>query len=318
VGKRTCLVTGGAGFIGSYLVQALIREGWYVRVLAHRSEGGERLRRICPSADVLFGDFCDRKMAKEALTNVECLFHYASTTLPATAYGNSSRDVESNLLGTLVLLDEAVAQGCRHVIFPSSGGTVYGVTSRSPIPEIHETKPICSHGIVKLSIEHYLHLMSLERGLRYTILRYGNPYGPRQILNGAQGAVAVFTNKILKRETVEIWGDGSVVRDYIYIDDAVSATVLAASSEGSTNQLYNVGSGVGVSLKGVISAIEELTNLKAIVRFGSARPFDVPINILSIEKATQELGWSPTFSLREGLLRTIEAISSAQDENLAV
>jgi UDP-glucose 4-epimerase len=306
--NRSCLVTGGAGFIGSYLVQALARENWNVRVLVRRRESGTRIHQLSDRVEVVYGDFGDAHVARRALAGIDTLFHYASTTLPATAYGNSSQDVATNLLGTLVLLDEALAQGCNHVVFPSSGGTVYGILTHSPIQEAHQTKPICSHGIVKLSIEHYLHLMSLEKGLQYTILRYANPYGPRQLLNGVQGAVAVFANKILKGDPIEIWGDGSVVRDFIYIDDAVTATVMASLSDVK-NQVFNIGCGVGVSLLELVSTIEDLTKRKATVRFASARPFDVPVNVLSIAKAKKDLGWSPASSLREGLLKTIEAIS---------
>ncbi len=308
--KRSCLVTGGNGFIGSHLAQALATGGWNVRVLL-RSQTSALRFASSEGISVVEGDFGNKEAAKRALEGVDTLFHFASTTLPATAYRNSIPDVTHNLVGTLNLLDEAVTQGCTRVVFPSSGGTVYGVPSHCPISESHLTQPICSHGIVKLAIENYLHLMSLEQNLHYTILRYANPYGPRQRSKKVQGAVAVFADRILREEPIEIWGDGAVVRDFVYIDDAIEATLLATSSVKSVNQVFNVGCGAGISLIELIAMIEELTERKAIVRFGPPRPFDVPINILSIEKAKAEFAWSPRHSLREGLLKTIEAILTA-------
>jgi UDP-glucose 4-epimerase len=289
-------------------VRALLDEGWTVRVLERPEWSPTAPSGIFDQTRIIEGDFGDKTVASQALANVDTLFHYASTTLPATAYGHSIQDVTGNLLGTLVLMEAAVAQGCRRVVFPSSGGTAYGIPAQSPILETHPTKPICSHGIVKVAIEHYLHLMSVERGLRYTILRYGNPYGPRQRTNGAQGAVAVFADRILKQQPIELWGDGSVVRDFIYIDDVVRATTMVALSDASINQVFNIGSGVGVSIMELIKCLEELTGLKAIVRFGAPRPFDVPVNVLAIGKARESLGWSPRVALREGLQKTLEAI----------
>ena len=304
--QRSCLVTGGAGFIGSHLVQALLDDGWSVKVLGRQQSNYSSLDKVSRRVELIEGDFGDKNVARIALDGVDTLFHFASTTLPATAYGHSIEDVTENLVGTLNLLDEALTRGCTRLIFPSSGGTVYGPTTQTPIPESHSTHPICSHGIVKLATENYIQLMSLERGLKYTILRYANPYGPRQRSNSVQGAVAVFTHRILMQQPVEIWGDGSVVRDYIYIDDVVRGTVLASSSEQAVNQIFNIGSGVGASIRELISLIEEMVNVSAIVNFSPARQFDVPINILAIDKAQSRLGWSPSLSLRDGLQKTLK------------
>jgi UDP-glucose 4-epimerase len=304
--KHSCLVTGGAGFIGSHIVQALLDDGWSVKILDRLQVNCSNLDKISSRVELIEGDFGNKHIARGALDGVDTLFHYASTTLPATSYGHSIEDVTENLVGTLNLLDEALTLGCTRLIFPSSGGTVYGPTAQTPTPESHPTHPICSHGIVKLAIENYIQLMSLERGLRYTILRYANPYGPRQRSDSIQGAVAVFTHRILMRQPIEIWGDGTAVRDYIYIDDLVRGTIMASSSEQAVNQIFNIGSGVGVSVRELISLIEETVNVSAIVKFSHARQFDVPINVLAIDKAKSRLGWSPSMSLREGLQMTIE------------
>lgn len=302
-------MTGGAGFIGSHLVEALLQDGWSVRVLDCQPPSHTNIEGGSERVEWILGDFADRNVARRALDGIGTLFHYASTTLPATAYGQSIQDVMENLVGTLNLLEEALNRGCTRLVFPSSGGTVYGPAEQTPIPENHPAQPICSHGIVKLAIENYIRLLSRERGLKYVIFRYANPYGPRQRSTGVQGAVAVFTHRILTRQPIEIWGDGSVVRDYFYIDDLVRATVMAASSDHAINETFNIGSGVGVSVRELVSLIEETVELSAIVKFGQARPFDVPVNILAIDKAKSRLGWSPRLSLREGLQKTIQHLS---------
>jgi UDP-glucose 4-epimerase len=315
---RCCLVTGGAGFIGSHLVQGLLDEGSSVKVLDRPQIDYSSLAKVSERIQIIEGDFANRHIARIALEGADTLFHCASTTLPATADGHSIADVTENLVGTLNLLDEASLRGCKRLIFPSSGGTVYGPVTQTPIPESHSTHPICSHGIVKLAIEKYIHLMSIERGLKYTILRYSNPFGPRQRSINVQGAVAVFTHRILTRQPIDIWGDGSAVRDYLYIDDLVRGTLMASSSENAVNQIFNIGSGVGVSVKELLSLIEKTLNVSAMVNFFNARHFDVPINVLAIDKARSCLGWSPSLSLQDGLRKTIERLTLPDSAQLAV
>ena len=303
--QRRCLVTGGAGFIGSYLVEALLDDGWSVKVLDRQCVGSPNLEKVTGRIELVEGDFGDRGRVGVALNGVDTLFHYASTTSPATAHSHSVFDVTTNLVGTLKLLEEAVSCGVTRLVFPSSGGTVYGPVTEWPIPESHPTNPICSHGIVKLAIEKYIQLFHREHGLNYTILRYSNPYGPRQCPDGSQGAVGVFIGRVLSQQPIEIWGDGSVVRDFICIDDLVHATLAAAHSERATNSVINIGSGIGTSIKELICLIEEATGLSAVVDFRPTRGFDVPVNVLALNQARALLGWSPITSLREGLKKTV-------------
>lgn len=313
--NKRCLVTGGAGFIGSHIVEALLEEGWFVRILDLYCIENPNLAHVANHVELIENDFGNQDVAKTALQNVDTLFHYASTTTPVSADGREVFDVKSNLLNTLHLFHSAIKSGVSHLIFPSSGGTVYGAASQTPISEMHACQPISSHAIVKRAIESYIQLLSREHGVSYTILRYANPYGARQNPNGAQGVVAVFAGKIMTQQPIDVWGDGSVIRDYIYIDDLVRATIAALHSEQAMNQIFNIGSGVGLTIRELISMIEEITSIKAIVRHHPARVFDIPINILNIKKAKNKLNWSPTVPLPEGLKRTVHWLDSYLHHN---
>jgi UDP-glucose 4-epimerase len=242
---------------------------------------------------------------RHALKGADALLHYASTTNPGSAHGQSVFDVESNLVGTLNLLRAAAFAGVPQVIFASSGGTVYGRPIEVPIPETHPCAPLSSYGIVKRAIENYIESMSRDGAFRFTILRYGNPYGPRQCPEGSQGAVAVFSRKILLGEPIALWGDGAVVRDFIYIADLVEATVRALHSQDAVNCTLNIGTGTGVSIRELISRIETVAGRKAVVQMCGKRPMDVPVNVLSIGEAKRRLAWVPEIPLEEGLAITI-------------
>ena len=301
-----CLVTGGTGFIGAHLVRRLVNHGWEVRVLARRGSVIGTRQEPIGQTQFISGDFCDEATLQTALEGVHTVFHYASTTKPASAPGISAVDVESNLLGTMRLLGMCPRAGVSRFVFASSGGTVYGVTDRRPTRETSPCNPICSHGIVKRGVESYIQILGRESGVRYTILRYSNPYGPQQRSDGKQGAVAAFATKILRDEEVHIWGDGTTIRDYIFIDDLIDATMAAVGSEAATNEIINVGSGVGLSVNGLIGVLEQVLGRKAVVRYLPSRGFDVPASVLAIEKARALLGWRPFTPLLIGLERTVE------------
>lgn len=306
---KCCLITGGGGFIGSHLVKAFVLDGWKVKVL-DRFLGITFESSIGKKVEYFKGDFDDRAQLKKILPGVDVLLHLASTTTPAMAYGRSSFDVESNLIGTLNLLEESILHGVSRVIFPSSGGTVYGKVRNVPITEKHPTRPISSHGIIKLAIENYIQMYSHEKGLQYTILRIANPYGPGQRPDASQGAVAVFTGKILRNENIDLWGDGSAVRDFIYIDDLVRAVLSVVNVKDSMNQIINIGGGEGFSIRQVISIIERKTGKGALINYHHARNFDVPANVLSIAKAKSKLAWTPNISFESGIGSTISWLES--------
>jgi UDP-glucose 4-epimerase len=299
----SCLVLGGAGFIGSHLAETLLQAGHRVRIFdrPHLDRLPAFLQRR--EFEVFTGDFLNPHALSAALEGSEIVFHLVSTTLPKTSNDNPVYDVESNVVGTLRLLELCRGQGVRKVVFTSSGGTIYGMPRSVPIDESHPTDPLCSYGIHKLVIEKYLQLNHRIHGLDYCVVRPPNLYGPRQRLDVAQGAVAVFLDRALRGKPIPVWGDGSVVRDYLYVGDAAEALLKAAAFEGEP-RLFNIGSGVGTSLTQLIQEIEALLGRPLPVDYAAARPLDVPANVLDASLARRHLGWTPRTSLAEGLRRT--------------
>lgn len=306
--KKT-LVLGGGGFLGSYATEALLKAGHSVRIFEKELINKESVRHILPKVEWVEGDFTNEADVKHAVKGMDYVVHSLCTTLPKSSNENPAYDISSNLISTLHLLDAAKAEGVKKVIFFSSGGTVYGVPNATPIPENHPTEPVCSYGIQKLAIEKYMRLYKQLHGLDYAIMRISNPYGERQRPHASQGAVMVFLYKALKNEPIEIWGDGTVTRDYIYVADVASAVVRLLEYSGKEN-LFNIGSGSGMSLLELIKMIEKVTGRPANVRFSPARAFDVPVNVLDISKAKQELNWTPQTTFEDGLRRTMKHLSS--------
>jgi UDP-glucose 4-epimerase len=300
------LVLGGGGFIGSHLVSALLAQGTTVRVLERPYRTRMPSIPNHPALEWQEGDFGNVQDIHRALENVDIVFHLVSTTQPKSSNDDPSFDVESNLVATLRLLDQLRGTNTL-LIFASSGGTVYGTPIQTPIPETHPTEPTCSYGIVKLAIEKYLALYRLLHGLEYRVLRVANPYGPGQEANRAQGVVGTFLSRVVHDEPIEVWGDGSVVRDYLYISDTVSALIQAAAYRGA-ERVFNIGSGSGHSVREIITAVEQVTGKKAQASYTAARKFDVPISVLDITRAGKELGWQPKVDLNEGLRLTHQRI----------
>ena len=312
---QRCLVLGGRGFIGSHLVDALLARGHYVRCFdrPHVAPLGEE-HRLNPYFELYEGDLSSEADIAEALVGCEVCFHLVSTTLPKSSNADPVFDVESNVLSTVRFLAHAVKSGLQKIIFVSSGGTIYGVPTQLPIPETHSTDPICSYGISKLAIEKYISLFHHLHGIRYTVLRIANPFGERQRTHASQGAIAVFLGKALRGEAIEIWGDGSIVRDYIYISDVVDALMAALEQVENENHIFNIGSGRGHSVNEVLDAIDEVTGRFADRRYLPARPFDTPKSVLCIDKAAEGLTWAPKIDFISGLKRFAEWIK--YDENL--
>ena len=296
-----CLVVGAKGFVGGHLTAALIHAGYAVRVL---DRAGLSLLPL-PAVDAIEffdGDFRDSGVARAAMDGCAYCFHLASTTTPKSSNDDLAFDVESNVIGTIRLLEAAKDARIEKFIFASSGGTIYGTPRYTPLDEDHPTEPICSYGITKLTIEKYLRLFRALYGLDYVALRISNAFGEGQRTRSGQGAVAVFLGKCLRGEPVEIWGDGSIVRDYIYVGDIVEAC-LAAMADASGEHVYNVGSGVPMSLLEMLDSIEIVTGKSVERRFQPTRGFDVPVNVLSINRIREHLGWWPKTGFLDGLAR---------------
>ena len=295
----TCLVLGGAGFIGSHLADALAQGGHRVRAFDRMPA---MLRGDC---EILTGDFLNAGDLAKALKGSEVVFHLISTTLPQGSNENPLRDAETNVVGTLRLLESCRREGVRKIVFVSSGGTVYGIPRGVPIAESHPTDPTCAYGIHKLAIEKYLHLEHLLHGLDYCVLRPANLYGERQRADLAFGAVAVFLDRAVRGEPIRIWGDGSTVRDYVYVGDAVAAFIAAMAHSGN-EKIFNIGSGKGTSLNELVALIEAALGRKIAVEYAPARGFDVPANVLDSSLARRVLGWSAATSLAAGIRKTYE------------
>ncbi len=299
-----CLILGGGGFIGSHLCEALLAEGHLVRILDRPNLS--RFRTFQRDMVEWFdGDFVNREDVDNAVSGCDIIYHLVSTTLPRSSNENPAYDVETNVIGTLHLLEAVRNHKVKKVIFVSSGGTVYGMPKEIPIKESHPTEPICSYGISKLTIEKHMSLFHLLHGIEYCVLRLSNPYGERQRVSAAQGAIAVFLNKALNNEVIEIWGDGSVTRDYFHVSDAVSALIKALPYEGD-NRIFNIGSGVGRSLNEILDAIDILIGTPVKRVYLPSRAFDVPVNVLDISRAVDLLDWKPQMPFIDGLARTAQ------------
>jgi UDP-glucose 4-epimerase len=298
-----CLILGGAGFIGSHVAEALLAAGHAVRVF---DRPDRRLAPGLPFRDAVEwaeGDFVNPSDVEPALAGCDAVFHFVSTTLPKTSNDNPAYDLETNVIRSISLLNLCLRYRVRKVVFISSGGTVYGVPEDLPIAESHPTDPICAHGIGKLAIEKYLHLYHVLHGLDYCVLRVANPYGERQRVASAQGAVTVFLERALRGASIEIWGDGSVVRDYVYVGD-VARAFAAALDYGGDERVINIGSGEGRSLNDLVSVIEATLGHPVAVNHLPGRPFDVPANVLDIGRARACLKWRPETPFADGIART--------------
>lgn len=240
----------------------------------------------------------------ESLVNdQDVVYHLVSTTVPTTSNRQIADELTANVIMTARLLDACVACGVKRVIFISSGGTIYGKNARCPIPENAPTEPISSYGVQKLTIEKLLYLYWHMHNLDYRVVRLANPYGPYQRPNGIQGAVTTFTYKVLKNEQITLYGDGSVVRDFIYIDDAVRAIINVANSN-TDHKVFNIGSGEGTSIGSVLAQIQDALQLQPDILRLPHRDVDVPENYLDISCYEQVFGPLNPLPLKEGILKT--------------
>lgn len=307
-----CLVLGAGGFIGRHLVEDLLNQGNEVLVY-DRPEVLLSLMEEFPQADSISGDFSSEDRWSNILKGVKVCYHLISTSVPKSSNDDPISDVSGNLIGTLKLL-EATRRTNLRLVFTSSGGTIYGAPTTELVSEEHPTDPLCSYGIVKLSIEKYLLLYRELYGVRSVVLRIANPYGPGQRPDSIQGVIAVFSGRILCGHAVDIWGDGSIVRDYIFVNDVISA-IRSASVYGGTRGVFNIGSGCGSSILEILHTIEKVSGKSAEVIYHPPRGFDVRKNVLDISSATTELGWRPKVNLYNGISQTLAWMKAYLNEN---
>jgi len=300
--KSQCVVLGGGGFVGQPLCAALIERGFVVRSLSRQGHPGRLIHPTLDQVEWVAGTI-GSNICRRVLEGAEHVFHLASTTLPASSNEDMVFDLESNTLATLRMLQDLAGSTAR-IYFLSSGGTVYGVPTTPVIAETHRTEPICAYGVHKLAIEKYLGLLRYQNKLASIILRPSNIYGETQNQRSPLGAVLHFARHAIEGTPIEIWGDGTVVRDYIHVEDVVGA-ILAAMKYAGRKAIFNIGSGQGTSLNDLVRHLQILLGRNIDVRYSSARSFDVPVNILDITLGTCELNWKPGVSLEVGLHRAL-------------
>lgn len=295
-----CLVLGGRGFVGQNLVRFLAAQGKFEKIFVFdRSDDPTAVGAA--TIEHVTGDFAGMIGDAECLDDIDVVFHLISTTIPKTSNDDPVFDIESNVVATVRLLEILKSKSRKPtVIFVSSGGTVYGDSDEQRIAETHPTDPICSYGIHKLAIEKYLAVYSRLHGLDFRVLRVSNPYGLRGGHQRQQGVIPIFLDKVIRDEVIEIWGDGSVIRDYIHIND-VAAAIFAASCYRGPYRVFNIGCGVGTSLNEILDAIGRVAGKEVRRKYLEARGFDARSNVLDIRLAVAELGWAPARALQSGI-----------------
>ncbi len=297
------LVTGGAGFIGSNVVDALINEGNEVAVVDNLSTGKkENLNSRVKFYNV---DIRDTDSIRSVFQEFqpEIAYHFAAQIDVRKSVANPAFDAEVNVVGSANLFKLAVDSKVKRIIFSSTGGALYGQVDEVPADEDTPIKPICAYGVAKYCTEQYLDYFKRLYGVESVVLRYANVYGPRQDLLGEAGVVAIFTGKILRGEPITIFGDGNQTRDYVYIEDIVKANLLALNGEEG---IYNIGTGVETSVNELVQIFEEILGKKIVPVYATKRQGEVDRIALDIEKAKKELGFEPQYNVKEGIKKTIE------------
>ena len=297
------VIFGGGGFIGAAIADRLLKDGHHLRIFERPRVPPYREFSADESVEWITGDLMSIHEVTEALDGVDVVLHLVSTTLPKSSNDDPIYDVQTNLVATLQMLNAMVTKKVGKVVFISSGGTVYGSPKYLPIDESHPTEPQVSYGVTKLAIEKYLLIYQQLHGIKANILRVTNPYGERQRVETAQGAVGVFLSRALQDKPLDIWGDGSVTRDYIYVADVAEAFAKAVMYDGQKS-VFNISSGVGTSLNELIAVLERVTGKPIPRNYLPGRPFDVLTSVLDNTLAKQELGWQPRTSLEEGIAKT--------------
>jgi UDP-glucose 4-epimerase len=298
------LVTGGAGFIGSHVVDRYCRAGHEVVVLDNFVTGDRR--NLNPKARLAELDIRDRKGIEQLLARerFEVINHHAAQMDVRKSTEDPLYDAEVNILGSINLIMSAAASGVKKFIYISTGGAVYGEPKRLPVEEDDPVNPECQYGISKHTVEHYLYLYRLLYGLNYVVLRYPNVYGPRQNPHGEAGVVAIFAGLMLDGKTPTIFGNGKQLRDYVFVGDVAAAN--AAALDRGDGEIINLGSERGTSVLELCERIQKLTDFRGEPQFAPARPGEIFQVYLSGKKAMQALGWSPAVSLDNGLEQTVD------------
>jgi len=296
------LVTGGAGFIGSHTVDALVAGGHEVSVLDDLSAG--QRERLNPGARFHHANIRNADEVRMIVDQEapEVIVHLAAQMDVRRSVADPAFDAEVNLIGFLNLMEAARLKGLRRVVFSSTGGAIYGDQENYPCDENHPRRPVSPYGVAKLSTEAYLFFYKVQYGIDYVALRYANVYGPRQDPHGEAGVVAIFCGRILERKPCTIFGDGEQTRDYVYVGDVVRANLAAVSTKVSG--AINIGTGVETSVNQLYGLLAAAAGTDALPAYAAGRPGEQARSAISPARAARELYWRPEVALGEGLKRT--------------
>lgn len=295
------ILTGGAGFIGSWVADALIADGHRVLILDDLSSGKEE--NIPKEAEFVKCDIRDRDALDRLFSNFkpDIVNHHAAQINVRKSVENPTFDAQVNILGSLNLLEISKRYNVKKFIFASTGGAIYGEPKTIPVDERAIPLPISPYGVSKLSVERYLDYYNLVFGLEYVALRYSNVYGPRQNPHGEAGVIAIFCNRILEGQKCDIFGDGNQKRDYVFVGDLARANVLILRAPVG---IYNLGTGIEISVNDLINILVKATGITANVHYLPYRAGEVHRIALDISKAGKVIGWFPEVSFEDGLTRT--------------
>ncbi len=297
------LVTGGAGFIASHAADAFIKAGHKVVIIDNLFMGN--MRNVNPKAKFYKMDIRDKKVPVLVKKHgIDVINHHAAQISVPDSVKNPLFDADINIKGTLNLLEAARHNRVKKFIFISSGGTVYGSKVKLPATENNPLTAESPYGVSKVAGEHYVRFYAAQYGLKYTILRYSNVYGPRQIPHGEAGVVAIFIKLIMEGKAPTIFGGGKCVRDYVYAGDVAAANLLALNK--GHNEAFNIGTGIRTNVNQLYRLIQKATGFTQKAKPGPYRPGDLPANVLDASKAGKILGWKPKVSLAEGIKMTYE------------
>jgi len=297
------LVTGGAGFIGSHTVDALVATGQHQVSIIDNLSAGKR-HQVNPVARFHEIDLRDADAVKRVIEaeTPEVIVHLAAQMDVRRSVADPAFDAQVNLVGFLNLMESARQHGLRRVIFSSTGGAIYGEQETFPAPEDHPLHPVSPYGVAKMATEAYLFFYKVQYGIDYTALRYGNVYGPRQDPHGEAGVVAIFCGRILERKPCTIYGDGKQTRDYVFVGDVARANIAAANS--NVSGAINIGTGVETSVNDLYHTLGTVADVTRAPEYGPARPGEQSRSVISPARARELLNWRPEVDLANGLDQT--------------
>jgi len=298
------LVTGGAGFIGSHVVDLFVQRGDQVVIIDDLSTG--RASNLNPAAKFYQMDIRDPKLGEVFRTEKpDYVSHHAAQMDVRRSVAEPIFDASVNILGSINLIEFAKEFGVKRFVYISTGGAVYGEPERVPCEESDPVNPICQYGASKHTVEHYLFMYYVNYGLKYTVLRYPNVFGPRQDPQGEAGVVAIFTGKMLAGQSVTVNGDGEQTRDYVFVSDCAAANSMAVTVDHQPG-IYNLGWGRPTSVNDIFSSLARIIDYSQPANHGPAKVGETRHIYLNASKAKKDFGWSPTVTLEDGLKRTVE------------